>query len=59
MTAEAMERLLRIMAALRTPETGCPWDLEQTFRTIAPYTLEEACEVADAIDLPESLWPET
>jgi MazG family protein len=50
MTAEAMERLLRIMAALRTPETGCPWDLEQTFRTIAPYTLEEACEVADAID---------
>jgi MazG family protein len=50
MTAEAMERLLRIMAALRTPETGCPWDLEQTFRTIAPYTIEEACEVADAID---------
>ncbi|GGB44901.1 nucleoside triphosphate pyrophosphohydrolase [Roseibium aquae] len=42
-------RLLEIMAALRTPETGCPWDLEQTFKTIAPYTLEEAYEVADAI----------
>jgi nucleoside triphosphate diphosphatase len=39
----------RIMAALRTPGSGCPWDLEQTFRTIAPYTLEEAYEVADAI----------
>src|SRR6185437_7733389 len=37
------------MAALRTPGTGCPWDLEQNFRTIAPYTLEEAYEVADAI----------
>jgi len=43
-------RLLEIMAALRTPGTGCPWDLEQTFRTIAPYTLEEAYEVADAIE---------
>jgi len=42
-------RLLEIMAALRTPGSGCPWDLEQTFRTIAPYTLEEAYEVADAI----------
>jgi ATP diphosphatase len=41
--------LLAIMAALRTPETGCPWDLAQTFATIAPYTIEEACEVADAI----------
>ena len=41
--------LIEIMAALRTPGTGCPWDLEQTFRTIAPYTLEEAYEVADAI----------
>ena len=38
------------MAALRTPETGCPWDLEQTFATIVPYTLEEAYEVADAIE---------
>src|SRR5437660_5709027 len=42
-------RLLEIMAALRTPGTGCPWDLEQTFETIAPYTIEEAYEIADAI----------
>ena len=42
-------RLIEIMAVLRTPGSGCPWDLEQTFRTIAPYTLEEAYEVADAI----------
>jgi nucleoside triphosphate diphosphatase len=42
-------RLLEIMAALRTPGTGCPWDLEQTFDSIAPYTIEEAYEVADAI----------
>src|SRR5687767_8964704 len=42
-------RLLEIMAALRTPGTGCPWDLDQDFATIAPYTLEEAYEVADAI----------
>lgn len=41
--------LLDVMAALRTPYTGCPWDLEQTFATIAPYTIEEAYEVADAI----------
>jgi ATP diphosphatase len=41
--------LLDIMAALRTPGSGCPWDLEQTFATIAPYTIEEAYEVADAI----------
>lgn len=41
--------LIEIMAALRTPGTGCPWDLEQTFATIAPYTVEEANEVADAI----------
>jgi ATP diphosphatase len=46
---EALQRLLSIMAALRTPQTGCPWDLEQTFETIAPYTIEEAYEVADAI----------
>jgi len=44
-----IERLLKIMAALRTPKTGCPWDLAQSFSTIAPYTLEEAYEVADAI----------
>jgi nucleoside triphosphate diphosphatase len=42
-------RLLEIMAALRTPGSGCPWDLAQSFATIAPYTLEEAYEVADAI----------
>ena len=42
-------RLVEIMARLRDPETGCPWDVEQTFATIAPYTLEEAHEVADAI----------
>ena len=42
-------RLLEIMAALRTPGTGCPWDIEQNFSTIAPYTIEEAYEVADAI----------
>jgi nucleoside triphosphate diphosphatase len=41
--------LIAIMAALRTPGTGCPWDLEQDFATIAPYTIEEAYEVADAI----------
>src|ERR1700751_6471747 len=41
--------LLDIMARLRTPVTGCPWDLEQNFATIAPYTIEEAYEVADAI----------
>jgi ATP diphosphatase len=44
-----ISRLIEIMAALRTPGTGCPWDLEQDFSTIAPYTLEEAYEVADAI----------
>jgi ATP diphosphatase len=44
-----INRLIAIMAALRTPGTGCPWDLEQTYETIAPYTLEEAYEVADAI----------
>jgi ATP diphosphatase len=42
-------RLIEIMAALRTPQTGCPWDVEQDFSTIAPYTIEEAYEVADAI----------
>jgi nucleoside triphosphate diphosphatase len=44
-----IERLLAIMAALRTPGSGCPWDLEQDFATIAPYTIEEAYEVAEAI----------
>ncbi|MFA5958344.1 nucleoside triphosphate pyrophosphohydrolase [Hyphomicrobium sp.] len=45
-----ISRLIEIMTALRTPVTGCPWDLEQTFETIAPYTIEEAYEVADAIE---------
>lgn len=48
--AEALLKLVDIMARLRTPVTGCPWDLEQTFATIAPYTIEEAYEVADAIE---------
>lgn len=43
-------RLIEIMAALRTPVTGCPWDLEQSFASISPYTIEEAYEVADAIE---------
>ena len=43
-------RLVEIMAALRDPDTGCPWDIEQTFETIAPYTLEETHEVIDAIE---------
>jgi ATP diphosphatase len=47
--ARDIARLIEIMAALRTPRTGCPWDLEQDFATIAPYTIEEAYEVADAI----------
>jgi ATP diphosphatase len=51
-----IDRLLAIMAALRDPETGCPWDIAQSFATIAPYTLEEAFEVADAIDRAD--WPE-
>ena len=45
----SIDSLRLIMAALRAPETGCPWDLAQTFETIAPYTIEEAYEVADAI----------
>ncbi len=44
-----ISRLIEIMKALRTPETGCPWDLKQNFKTISPYTIEEAYEVADAI----------
>jgi ATP diphosphatase len=47
--ATELERLLQIMEALRDPQTGCPWDLAQDFLTIAPYTIEEAYEVADAI----------
>jgi MazG family protein len=45
-----IDRLLTIMTRLRDPQAGCPWDLKQTFRTIAPYTIEEAYEVADAIE---------
>ena len=47
--ADPMQRLLDIMRALRDPETGCPWDVEQDFGSIAPYTIEEAYEVADAV----------
>jgi MazG family protein len=50
MAQDPMNRLRRIMARLRDRETGCPWDVEQTFSTIAPYTIEEAYEVADAIE---------
>jgi ATP diphosphatase len=45
-----IDRLIAIMAQLRNPDGGCPWDLEQSFETIAPYTIEEAYEVADAIE---------
>jgi MazG family protein len=48
--ARAIMALVEVMARLRSPKDGCPWDLEQTFRTIAPYTIEEAYEVADAIE---------
>ena len=47
---DSMQRLLAIMTKLRDPDGGCPWDLEQDFASIAPYTIEEAYEVADAID---------
>src|SRR6478735_4535290 len=47
---DGVDALLAIMARLRDPATGCPWDIQQTFATIAPYTIEEAYEVADAID---------
>ncbi|MEP3297096.1 MAG: nucleoside triphosphate pyrophosphohydrolase [Pseudoruegeria sp.] len=50
-----MPRLLEIMRRLRDPDTGCPWDIEQDFVTIAPYTIEEAYEVADAIEQKD--WP--
>ncbi len=51
-----LPRLLEIMRRLRDPETGCPWDIEQDFASIAPYTIEEAHEVADAID--RAAWDE-
>lgn len=49
-SAAGIERILAVMAQLRNPDGGCPWDLEQNYRTIAPYTIEEAYEVADAIE---------
>ncbi len=55
-TEAGIDRLLEIMRRLRDPETGCPWDIEQTFESIAPYTIEEAYEVADAIE--RSAWGE-
>ena len=48
--SKGMPRLQEIMRALRDPDSGCPWDIEQNFKTIAPYTIEEAYEVADAIE---------
>lgn len=53
--AGGLPRLLEIMARLRDPQTGCPWDIEQSFASIAPYTIEEAYEVADAIERED--WP--
>ncbi len=50
LSGDAWRDLVTLMARLRTPGTGCPWDLEQTFETIAPYTIEEAYEVSDAIE---------
>ncbi|MEO0666791.1 MAG: nucleoside triphosphate pyrophosphohydrolase [Pseudomonadota bacterium] len=55
-TDAGIDRLLHIMRRLRDPQTGCPWDIEQSFATIAPYTIEEAYEVADAIERQD--WPE-
>lgn len=49
MTTKPMDDLIEVMRRLRDPDGGCPWDIEQTFETIAPYTIEEAYEVADAI----------
>ncbi|MBV1934101.1 MAG: nucleoside triphosphate pyrophosphohydrolase, partial [Parvibaculaceae bacterium] len=46
----SIQALLKVMAQLRNPDGGCPWDLEQDFKSIVPYTLEEAYEVADAIE---------
>jgi ATP diphosphatase len=54
--SNGIQRLLEIMRRLRDPETGCPWDIEQDFNSIAPYTIEEAYEVADAIE--RAAWDE-
>ncbi len=48
--SDSIEKLIEIMGKLRTPETGCPWDLEQDYSSILPYTIEEVYEVADAIE---------
>ena len=56
-TTRDITALRRIMADLRDPETGCPWDVQQSFATIAPYTVEEAYEVADALRWIERLAP--
>ena len=50
MSQNKINRIIDVMAALRHTETGCPWDLQQDFASIAPYTLEEAYEVTDAIE---------
>ena len=55
-TVLAFEKLVEIMRTLRAPVGGCPWDIEQTFETIAPYTIEEAYEVADAIERKKYDW---
>ena len=47
---EQLQNIISIMAKLRDPDTGCPWDVKQDFASIAPYTIEEAYEVADAIE---------
>ena len=49
-TVEQLQNIISIMAKLRDPDTGCPWDVKQDFASIAPYTIEEAYEVADAIE---------
>ena len=54
-TSPDIDSLLHIMRRLRDPKSGCPWDIEQTFATIAPYTIEEAYEVAGAIE--DEDWP--
>ena len=50
MTGASMTKLLQLMAALRAPEDGCPWDLEQTYESLVSHTLEEAYEVVDCIE---------
>ena len=54
--ATKIDELLAVMERLRDPENGCPWDRQQNYETIAPYTIEEAYEVADAIDRRDINW---